>query len=153
MASEDPPLPSSSTSYDAYQLRLQKSALLATKQAFQLPLNPDLSFHRTLNKSFASELDSVSSRVFSLAEKVLKFSTGKSIKGKGKAVLKSEDDLLEGYHLSVVDVVDQLFENAVRWFSALEDISASQVLSRTNILMNLLDEPRSSNHPKRPPTL
>jgi hypothetical protein len=72
-----------------------------------------MQFHRTLDKSFASQLDAVSARVFTLADQVLRLSSGVSVKGKGKAVLKSDDDLLEGYHISVVDVVDQLYENAV----------------------------------------
>ena len=111
MAEEEVPIPSTSTSYDAYQARLQKSALVATKHAFQIP--SDLGFHRTLDKSFASELDSISARVFSLTDKLLRYSTGASTKGKGKAVLKTEEDFLDNYHLAIVDVVDQLFENAV----------------------------------------
>lgn len=106
--------PSASTSYDAYHTSLQQAALKATRQAFALPA--DIQFHRTLDKSFASELDAVSARVFALTDKLLRFSSGGSSKGKGKAALRNEDDLLEGYHLSVVDVVDQLYENAVGFF-------------------------------------
>lgn len=105
------PSPSTSASYDAYQASLTRAALTATKQAFVLP--SDIQFHRTLDKSFASQLDVVSARVFSLTDKLLRYASGSSGKGKGKAVLKNKDDLLEGYHMSVVDTIDQLYENTV----------------------------------------
>lgn len=109
------PSPSSSTSFDAYQAKLQSAALTATKRAFALP--QDIQFHRTLDKSFGTELDVVSARVFALTDKLLRYTSKTTAsKGKGRAILKTEDDLLDGYHLSVVDTVDHLYETAVRLF-------------------------------------
>jgi exosome complex exonuclease RRP6 len=107
---------SPSTSFGAYQALLQKAALTATKQAYLLPIDTDMAFHRTLDKKFAADVDVVSARVFALTNKLLKFAHGVNVSigsGKGKAVIREEEDLLEGYHTSVVDVMDQLYEAAV----------------------------------------
>jgi exosome complex exonuclease RRP6 len=104
-------VPLNSTSFDSYQAKLQLAALTATKQAFILP--QDIQFHRTLDKSFGAEIDAVSARVFSLTDKLLRHAQGSSAKGKNKAILRTEDDLVEGYHLSIIDTIDQLYENAV----------------------------------------
>ncbi|KAF8315606.1 hypothetical protein DL93DRAFT_840172 [Clavulina sp. PMI_390] len=101
------PGPSNPSTYDAYQSKLQLAALTATKRAFALP--KDIAFHRTLDKTFGTELDAISQRVFSLTDKLLRYAT-KSSKGKGRAILKTEDDLLDGFHMTVVDTVDHLYE-------------------------------------------
>ena len=104
-------IPLNSASFDSYQSKLQLAALTATKRAFILP--QDIQFHRTLDKSFGAEIDAVSARVLSLTDKLLRYAQGSSAKGKDKAILRTEDDLVEGYHLSVIDTTDQLYENAV----------------------------------------
>lgn len=103
-------VPLSSASFDSYQSKLQLAALTAAKRAFILP--QDLQFHRTLDKSFSAEIDGVSARVFSLTDKLLRHVQGLSTKGKNKAILRTEDDLVEGYHTFVIDTIDQLYENA-----------------------------------------
>ena len=109
-------LPSPSTSFSVYQPLLQKAALTATKRAYLLPADTDMAFQRTLDKKFATDVDVVSARVFALTNRLLKFAQGNNVafrSGKGKAVIREEEDLLEGYHTSVVDILDQLFESAV----------------------------------------
>src|SRR5260221_689639 len=99
---------SNHATFDEYQTSLQGTALRATKQAFVLPV--DMDYQRTINKRFALDMDTLSTRILSLTDKLLKFSAGN---GKGKSRIKEDEDLTERYNSSVLDVVDHLFEIAV----------------------------------------
>lgn len=105
-----------------------------TASASVLPSGSDLSFHRTMNRALAKELDSSSRRVLTMTENLLKMveagqeeMKGKSgSKGKGKQVerngvngikarrkLEDEEDVVDGYKRGVIGVVDGLLEDAV----------------------------------------
>ncbi|KAM5540062.1 hypothetical protein V8D89_006202 [Ganoderma adspersum] len=104
----------SSSSFNDYNAQLQGSALKATRAAVSLPA--DIPFHRSIHPGFAKELDQCSSRVLSLTNKLLSLSTtvnaSSASRGKGKARLEAQDDVVDNFHSLVVDVMDQLLENA-----------------------------------------
>lgn len=101
--------------FDASQLRLQKAALASTRLSNALPGHDDMAFQRTLDRKFAKDVDVISKRVFSMTNQLLMFARGPANgKGKGKDILADEEDLLEGFHTNIVDIMDQLFEAAVR---------------------------------------
>ena len=102
-----------STNFESSNSELQAAALNATKLAASLPA--DLDFHRSLDKQFAQALDSCSDKVLNLTNRLLSFvSTIEGSKGKGKRKLEDEEDVVDKFNSVVVDVVDQLFEKAVR---------------------------------------
>lgn len=117
-ASNQAAMPSTSTAFDEYQPRLQKAALASTRLSNVLPGPEDMAFQRTLDRKFSKDIEIVSKRVFSMTNKLLMFARGPSNgKGKSKDILLDEEDLLGGFHTNVVDIMDQLFEAAVRNFS------------------------------------
>lgn len=105
----------SSSSFNDYNAQLQGSALKATRAAVSLPA--DIPFHRSIHPEFAKELDQCSTRVLSVTNKLLSLSAtvnaSTSSRGKGKARLEAQDDVVDNFHSLVVDVMDQLLENAV----------------------------------------
>ncbi len=105
----------SSSSFNDYNAQLQGSALKATRAAVSLPT--DIPFHRSIHPEFAKGLDQCSARVLSLTNKLLSLSTTVNAstrsRGKGKARLEAQDDVVDNFHSLVVDVMDQLLENAV----------------------------------------
>lgn len=99
--------------FDEYNAELQGLALKATRNAVGLP--NDLGFYRTMDRGLAKEVDACSSRVLSLANRLLDLvSTGDSSnsKSKGKAVLE-HDDVMDSFRSSVVDAMDRLLERTV----------------------------------------
>ncbi|KAJ3571226.1 hypothetical protein NP233_g3891 [Leucocoprinus birnbaumii] len=106
----------SSTAFDEYNTKLQTSALKATRNAATLPA--DINFYRSLDTGTAHDIDSISSRVLNLTNKLLELSNGVNDnapekakgKGKGKAKLEDKDDVVDDFHSLVVDAMDQLFE-------------------------------------------
>jgi exosome complex exonuclease RRP6 len=95
-----------------------------TTHAANLPHRSDLAFHRTLDRNFSRGLDGSSETVLSMTERLLLLVEG-SGKGKGRAPkhrrletarkkLDDEEDVVDGYRRSVLDVVDGLLEDAVR---------------------------------------
>lgn len=116
------PHPSNPATFDEYQTLLQRTALKATKQAFILPV--DMDYQRTINKRFASDVDTFSARILYLTDKLVRFSAGVNVggKGKGKSRIKEDEDLTERYKSSVLDTVDQLFEIAVRLFTNIQQL-------------------------------
>ncbi|KAI1789123.1 hypothetical protein LXA43DRAFT_1096686 [Ganoderma leucocontextum] len=104
----------SSSSFNDYNTQLQGSALKATRAAVSLPA--DIPFHRSIHPEFAKGLDQCSARVLSLTNKLLSLSTtvnaSTTSRGKGKARLEAQDDVVDNFHSLVVDVMDQLLENA-----------------------------------------
>ncbi|CDO75141.1 hypothetical protein BN946_scf184639.g3 [Trametes cinnabarina] len=101
-------------SFDDYNAQLQGAALRATRAALGLPA--DIPFHRSVHPEFAQELDQCSERVLSIANKLLTLSStassAASARGKGKARLESQDDVVDRFHSLVVDAMDQLLERA-----------------------------------------
>lgn len=110
-------IPSPSTSFEAYQVKLQEVAVTATKNSMSLP--KDLSYHRSLDRKFGKRLDACSTRILSLTTRLLEFADaeneteGTSSKGKGRCKLESEEDVVDRFRFLVVDVMDQLLERAV----------------------------------------
>ena len=105
----------SSSSFNDYNTQLQGAALKATRAAVVLPA--DIPFHRSVHPDFAKEVDQCSARVLSLTNKLLQLSstlnTSASARGKGKARLEVQDDVVDNFHSLVVDAMDQLLERAV----------------------------------------
>ncbi|PCH40326.1 hypothetical protein WOLCODRAFT_162269 [Wolfiporia cocos MD-104 SS10] len=100
--------------FNEYNTALQGAALQATKSAVQLP--SDISFHRSVDRTFGRDIEACSSRVLSLANRLLDLAatadTSSSSRGKGKARLETEDDVVDNFHALVVDSMDQLLERA-----------------------------------------
>ena len=109
----------SSSSFNDYNNQIQGSALKATRAAVSLPA--DIPFHRSVHPEFARRLDKSSARVLSLTNKLLGLShtanASASSRGKGKARLEAQDDVVDNFHSLVVDAMDQLLENAVSGYS------------------------------------
>jgi exosome complex exonuclease RRP6 len=102
--------------FDNYNTQLQTAALKATRNAAVLPV--DLGFYRSMDRELAKEVDACSSRVLSLANRLLDLvSTGDTSlsKLKGKAAVE-HDDVVDSFRSSVVDAMDRLLERAVSCF-------------------------------------
>ena len=99
--------------FEEYNTRLQAAALKATRNAAFLP--NDLNFYRSMDRGLAREVDVCSTRVLSLANRLLDLaSTGdaNTSKAKGKAALE-HDSITDNFRSSVVDCMDRLLERAV----------------------------------------
>ncbi|TFK38973.1 ribonuclease H-like domain-containing protein, partial [Crucibulum laeve] len=100
-----------SSTFDVFNTDLQNIALKATRNAAMLPA--DVAFHRSIDSSFAREVDGLSARVMNLTNKILVLvGTADQPKGrgKGKGRLDSQDDVMDNFHSLVVDSMDQLLE-------------------------------------------
>jgi len=101
-----------SAGFNVFNARLQTTALTTTRKAVGLP--SDVAFHRSMDHSFAQDLDAFSERVLLVTNKLLNLvatvdqSQGAREKGKGK--LASQDDVVDNFHSLVVDSMDQLLE-------------------------------------------
>lgn len=107
--------PSPVTDFAAYVTALQSALELTTKHASALPGPSDLSFHRSLDRSFARGLDASSARVLGQANRLLStVAAAGSAKAKQKKrrELKDEDDVVDGFQGAVIDVMDELLEDA-----------------------------------------
>ncbi|KAK4688913.1 exosome complex exonuclease RRP6, partial [Tremellales sp. Uapishka_1] len=110
--------PSPTTSFATYLPHLTSALDAVTTEAANLPSRSDLNFHRTLDRKFARELDDTSAKVLGLAERLLGLvwenqNEGvKGKKGKTRRKLTDEDDVVDGFRNSVVEVVDGLLEDA-----------------------------------------
>jgi exosome complex exonuclease RRP6 len=107
-----------------------------TTSSSDLPPRSDLAFHRSLDRSFAKNIDRASSSALQLTEQLLDLVDGKTVngptrKGKGRRKLVQEEDVTEGYRRGVVSVVDQLLEDAV---SVLYEASVFTHFNRTIVL-------------------
>ncbi|KAH7098986.1 ribonuclease H-like domain-containing protein [Auriculariales sp. MPI-PUGE-AT-0066] len=98
----------STSNWTEYQARLQNAVLQPTKLALGLP--KDLQFHRTLDRQFGEELDACSTRVLSIANKLINLAAGG--RELDKKVLGGDDDAKDNFHSLVVDVMDRLLERA-----------------------------------------
>lgn len=103
-----------SAAFDDFHSRIQVHALKATRHCLALP--NDIAFHRSMDPDFEDDLDNFSSRVLSLANKVITLVAAadpSSSRAKGKTKLENQDDLLDNFHSLVVDSMDQLLERTV----------------------------------------
>jgi exosome complex exonuclease RRP6 len=100
----------SSSSFDELNTQLQSSALKATRNSMLLP--SDLAFHRSMDAEFSNDLDEVSMRILGVANRLLGLVGGSESNGKGKAKakLENEEDIVDNFHSLVVDTMDQLLE-------------------------------------------
>lgn len=112
--------------YAAKESALQSLALRATQRAAALPSSSDLSFHRSLDRSLAAQLDAASARALSLTNSLLKLAATVSStdgKGKGKMVeLEDAEDFDDRFAGAVVERMDRLLERA----DAALDIAAGR---------------------------
>ncbi|WVR05806.1 hypothetical protein IAU60_002831 [Kwoniella sp. DSM 27419] len=112
------------SAFSAYLTHLTTALDSVTSHAAALPDKSDLSFHRTLDRTFAKDLDTASERVLKLTERLLTLvdqsQRSAQANGKGKVVkaksrrrqLEDEDDVVDGFRQGVVGVVDGLLEDA-----------------------------------------
>ena len=105
--------------FETFNNELQKKALNATRLAASLP--SDVGFHRSTDVDFASALDTCSEKVLLITNQLLRFAEGNrggaSSRSKGKDKLTSQDDIVDGFQLLAVDVLDTLLERAVSYFT------------------------------------
>jgi hypothetical protein len=100
--------------FEDYNLKLQTSILNPTKHAFSLPT--DIQFHKSIDRDFAEEIEACSTKVLSIANKLLTLTTSSttSLGGGGKArLLVDQDDIVDDFDSVVVDIMDQLLESVV----------------------------------------
>lgn len=88
----------------------------STSAAAQLPDKSDLNFHRTLDRKFAKELDSVSSQVLKITNRLLETalqSRDDEAPRQKLRPLMDEDDVVDDFTRKVIGTVDTLLEQAV----------------------------------------
>ncbi|KZT28826.1 hypothetical protein NEOLEDRAFT_1057691 [Neolentinus lepideus HHB14362 ss-1] len=128
----------SSSAFDEYNLQLQSTALKATKFAVALP--SDIPFHRSIDGDLANDLDVCSSKVLSLTNALLNLASTSNSRGKGKAKLESQDDIVDSFHSLVVDAMDHLLERA--------DMSLDQFSGRIKAPIIAVNEPQTATQKK-----
>lgn len=102
--------------YDQFNSEIQTAALKSTRNAALLPA--DVLFHRSMDASFARDLDALSERALFLTNKLLNITstlTGNLVV-KGKRKLEDQDDV-DNFQSLVVDSMDQLLERSVCSFT------------------------------------
>ncbi|KAG8886672.1 exosome nuclease subunit [Tulasnella sp. 332] len=111
-------VPSPFTEFSAYQDLLKKTIISGAQHAARLPPKNDLAFQRTLDRRFGKDLDACSAKILSLMNKMLNIVQGTGVSGSGSGSSKGkarqaleEEDLTEGYHSTMVDVLDGLYES------------------------------------------
>ena len=102
------------SNFEDYNLKLQTSILNPTKHAFALPT--DIQFHKSIDRDFAEEIDSCSTKVLSITNRLLILAASSTVHlaGKGKAKLvMGQDCVVDDFDSVVVDIMDQLLERVV----------------------------------------
>jgi len=84
---------------------LQRSLVAPTRSAALLPSSSDLSFERTLSRSFARKLDSQSTRILSLAQSILSWTNESPIE-------LDEDLIKDGEYSKITQTVEGWLEQA-----------------------------------------
>ena len=104
-----------SAGFNVCNTKLQTASLTTIRKAVSLP--SDVAFHRSMDHSFAQDLDAFSERVLLITNKLLNLAAtvdhSQGILGKGKGKLASQDDVVDNFHSLVVDSMDQLLEKTV----------------------------------------
>lgn len=93
--------------FDAWQTELFAALVKATKASNAVPAS-DVSFYRTLDHSFASDMNEVSGITLDLCNRLLRQAGGSSAEQ-----LEDHEDVKDRFHV-VVDVVDNMLEKVVR---------------------------------------
>ncbi|KAK0437138.1 ribonuclease H-like domain-containing protein [Desarmillaria tabescens] len=96
------------TNFEELNTNIPRAALKATRNAALLP--PDLAFHKSMDPSFAKDIDVFSSKVLFLTNRLLELAATIDTPGKGKGKVRSEDDILDSFETLIVDRMDQLLE-------------------------------------------
>jgi len=96
--------------FDTWQAGLFATLVKATKASNAIPAG-DVSFYRTLDPSFASDMNEASNATLDLCNKLLQ-----QAGGSWTEQLKDHEEVDERFDI-VVDVVDNLLEKVVRWSS------------------------------------
>ncbi|KAG8953361.1 exosome nuclease subunit, partial [Tulasnella sp. 419] len=142
----DEPVPSPTASFTEYDARLQRTILDCAKTTSALPGKTDLNFQRTLNRKFSKDLDVCSSRILGFTNQLLELAqglgstsgpaalSGSAKKGKGK--LKDEEDVVDGYHSLVVDVVDVLLEQVDTCLDEFSGKNKTSAIPKTTTLIS-----------------
>ncbi|KIK26699.1 hypothetical protein PISMIDRAFT_94425 [Pisolithus microcarpus 441] len=94
---------------------LQATALDATRLAAS-SLPSDLAFHRSLDQSLAHDLDSLSTRVLDLANRIIQLSNKDNVAIFGR--LEDEEDVVDEFPRNIVDAMEGMLE---RTDSALDE--------------------------------
>ena len=101
--------------FNACNVKLQTAALTTIRKAVSLP--SDVAFHRSMDHSFAQDLDTFSERVLLVTNKLLNLAAtvdqSQGTPGRGKRKLANQDDVVDNFHSLVVDSMDQLLERTV----------------------------------------
>ena len=104
-----------SAGFNDCNAKLQTAALTTIRKAVGLP--SDVAFHRSMDHSFAQDLDAFSERVLLVTNKLLNLvatvDQSQGVQGKGKGKLASQDDVIDNFHSLVVDSMDLLLERTV----------------------------------------
>lgn len=98
-----------SGTFSDYATSVQSAALTTTRLA-ATTLPPDIEFHRSIHVSFATELDSLSTRVLRLTNRLVRLAGSVESSTLGRGTLDDEEDVLDGFKSLIVDPVDRLFE-------------------------------------------
>ncbi|KIK48040.1 hypothetical protein CY34DRAFT_21042 [Suillus luteus UH-Slu-Lm8-n1] len=98
-----------SSTFPDYATSVQSAALTTTRLA-ATTLPPDIEFHRSIHVSFAVELDSLSTRVLRLTNRLVRLAGSAESSTLGRGTLDDEEDVLDGFKSLIVDPVDRLFE-------------------------------------------
>lgn len=120
----------SSSSFDTFYGKIQSSTLDSVRKSVGIPT--DVSFHRSVDSELATQLDTLSTRVLSLTNRVFALSqlsagsvsnsSGRKGKEKEAQQLHGQDDVVDSFQSLVVDVVDGLFERTVCSFDLCHKI-------------------------------
>lgn len=107
--------------FNDYSAGLQAVALKATKHSAGLP--SDVAFYKSIDRDLANNLDTCSDKALSLLNRLLNLAStadsAKSAKGKSKARLEEQDDLVDRFESTIVESMDQLLERAVSALNAV----------------------------------
>ncbi|KAF9474588.1 hypothetical protein BDN70DRAFT_865980 [Pholiota conissans] len=131
-----------SSAFDDYNQKLQTAGLTSTRKAAGLP--SDVAFHRSMDHELADGLDAFSERVLAMTNKLLALVSTVDLtptsRGKAKAKLEGQDDVVDHFHNIVVDSVDQLLEKT--------DICLDEFLGKNKPPAIAINPPITSNNKK-----
>lgn len=104
----------SQTGYNEYNAQLQAAALKSTRLSAALP--SDLTFYRSVDKALAKDVDSCKTKVLSITNKLLHLAStnnGNETRARKRPRLENEEDIMDDFHGTFVDLMDQLLEKSV----------------------------------------
>lgn len=126
-------------SFEEQQASLKSALVAATVLANDLPDPQDIGFHRSMSRSFATDVDSASDQILSLTNKLLDLvrvaQSEKQANGRKRrptSALASVDDVNDDFDSAVVDVVDFLFETADSCFDEAKGLKKKATATQAN---------------------